>query len=137
MAVLDLVDDHGQLAAHAAIEPRAEDRGDLVGAEPPQAELAAALERLMDGEIALEDRSCGDTRPARWRRGVTVRAGRAPSSRTRSEVSVQSVEPPAVMSRLSRSAAACRATGSATARKALSCLRKPIPARFSSCSMKL
>ena len=50
MAVLDLVDDRGQLAAHAAIEPRAEDRSDLVGAEPPQAEFAAALEQLMDRE---------------------------------------------------------------------------------------
>jgi len=55
MAVLDLVDDRGQLAAHAAIEPRAEDRGDLVGAEPPQADLAAALEQLVDGKVALED----------------------------------------------------------------------------------
>ena len=55
MAVLELVDDRGQLAAHAAIEPRAEDRSDLVGAEPPQAELAAALEQLMDREVALED----------------------------------------------------------------------------------
>src|SRR5271166_892815 len=48
MAVLDLVDDRGQFAAHAAIEPRAEDRSDLIGAEPPQAELAAALEQLME-----------------------------------------------------------------------------------------
>jgi len=55
MAVLDLVDDRGQLAAHAAVEPRAEDGGDLVGAEPPQAELAAALEPFMDGKVALED----------------------------------------------------------------------------------
>ena len=39
-----------------------------------------------------------------------------------------------MISGLSRSAAACSAAGSATARKALSCLRKPIPARFSSCS---
>ena len=36
MAVLDLVDDRGQLAAHAAVEPRAEDGGDLFGAEPPR-----------------------------------------------------------------------------------------------------
>src|SRR5208337_4450871 len=54
MAVLDLVDDRGQFAAHAAIEPRAEDRSDLIGAEPPQAELAAALEQLMDGKVAFE-----------------------------------------------------------------------------------
>jgi hypothetical protein len=55
MAVLDPVDDRGQLAAHAAIEPRAEDGGDFVSAEPPQAELATALEQLMDREVALED----------------------------------------------------------------------------------
>ena len=35
MAVLDLVDDGGQLAMYAATDPRAEDRADLVGAEPP------------------------------------------------------------------------------------------------------
>jgi hypothetical protein len=37
---------------HPAIEPRAEDRGDLVGAEPPQAEFAAALEQLVDRKVA-------------------------------------------------------------------------------------
>ena len=57
MAVLDLVDDRGQLAAHAtiAIDPSAKDRRDLVGAKPPQAEFAAALEQLVDGKVALED----------------------------------------------------------------------------------
>ena len=44
MAVLDLVDDRGQLAMHPATDPLAEDRGDFVSAEPPQAEFAAALE---------------------------------------------------------------------------------------------
>jgi len=53
MAVLDLVDDRGQLAAHAAVEPCAVDHGDLVGAKPPQADLAAA--QLVDGKVALED----------------------------------------------------------------------------------
>ncbi len=33
----------------------AEDRGNLVGGEPPQAEFAAALEQLVDGQVALED----------------------------------------------------------------------------------
>src|SRR5208337_727237 len=42
MAVLDLVDDGGQLAMHPATDLLAEDRGDLVRTEPPQAELAAA-----------------------------------------------------------------------------------------------
>ncbi len=55
MAVLDLVDDRGQLAMHPATDPLAEDRGDLVSAEPPQAEFAAALEQLVDGKVALED----------------------------------------------------------------------------------
>ena len=57
MAVLDLVDDSGQLAAHAAIaiDLGPEDHRDLVGAEPPQAKLAAALEQLLDWEVALED----------------------------------------------------------------------------------
>ena len=55
MAMLDLVDDRGQLAAHAAMEPHAEDRSDLVGAEPPETKLAAALEQLVDGKVTLED----------------------------------------------------------------------------------
>ena len=38
-----------------ATDPLAEDRGDLVGAEPPQAEFAAALEQLVDGKVTLED----------------------------------------------------------------------------------
>jgi hypothetical protein len=33
----------------------AEDLGDLVGAQPPQAEFAAAFEQLVDREVALED----------------------------------------------------------------------------------
>ena len=55
MAMLDPVDDRGELAAHLAVQPRAEDFGDLVGGQPPQAEFAAALEQLVDGEVALED----------------------------------------------------------------------------------
>src|SRR5260221_3094775 len=55
MAVLDAVDDGGQLAVHAATDAPAEDGRDLVGAEPPQAEFAAALEQLVDGKVALED----------------------------------------------------------------------------------
>ena len=55
MAMLDTVDDRGELAAHLAVQPRAEDLGDLVGGQPPQAELAAALEQLVDGKVALED----------------------------------------------------------------------------------
>src|SRR5437764_9847988 len=55
MAVLDAIDDGGQLAAHVAVQAHAEDLDDLVGGQPPQAELAAAFEQLVDGEVALED----------------------------------------------------------------------------------
>ena len=33
----------------------AEDRGNLVGGQPPQAEFAAALEQFVDGKVALEN----------------------------------------------------------------------------------
>jgi hypothetical protein len=55
MAVLDAVDDGSELALHPAVYAGAEDLGDLVSGEPPQAELAAAFEQLVDGEVALED----------------------------------------------------------------------------------
>src|ERR1700730_18888418 len=55
MAVLDAVDDGGQLAAHPAVQTRAEDLGDLVGGQPPQTEFAAAFEEFVDGKVALED----------------------------------------------------------------------------------
>src|SRR6476646_4305401 len=45
----------GELAAHPAVQAGAEDLGNLVAGQPPQAELAAALEQLMDGKVALED----------------------------------------------------------------------------------
>jgi hypothetical protein len=55
MAVLDAIDDGGQLAMHCAVQARAKDLGDLVGGQPPQAEFAAAFEQLVDGKVALED----------------------------------------------------------------------------------
>ena len=55
MTVLDLVDNRGQLAMHPATDPLAEDRTDLVSAEPPQTQLAAALEQLVDRKATLED----------------------------------------------------------------------------------
>src|SRR2546426_10105292 len=54
MAMLDLIADGGELAAHPAMQTGAEDRGNLVGGEPPQAEFAAALEQLVDGQVAFE-----------------------------------------------------------------------------------
>jgi hypothetical protein len=53
MAVLDAIDDGGELAVHLAVQTRAENLGDLVGGEPPQAELAAALEQLVDRKMAF------------------------------------------------------------------------------------
>src|SRR5215472_8103172 len=47
MAVLDLLDYRGKLAAHSAVRPLAEDLGDLVRRQPPQPELAASLEQLV------------------------------------------------------------------------------------------
>ena len=57
MAMLDAIDDGGQLAAHPAVQlqPCAEDVGDLVGSQPRQAEFAAAFEEFVDGKVALED----------------------------------------------------------------------------------
>jgi len=55
MTVLNVVDDGGQLAAQSSVQPGAEDLADLVAGQPPQAELAAAFEQLVDGKVALED----------------------------------------------------------------------------------
>src|SRR5207302_11392479 len=55
MAVLDAIDDGGQLAAPVAVQAHSDDLDDLVGGQPPQAELAAAFEQLVDGKVALED----------------------------------------------------------------------------------
>jgi hypothetical protein len=55
MAVLDAVDDGGELALHPAVHAGTEDLGDFVGGQPPQAEFAAAFKQLVDGEVALED----------------------------------------------------------------------------------
>ena len=52
MAMLDLIDDGGELAAHPAVKAPAEDRGNLVCGQPPQAEFAAALEQFMDRKVS-------------------------------------------------------------------------------------
>ena len=52
MAVLDAIDDGGELALHSTVHAGAEDLGDLVGSQAPQAELAAAFEQLVDREVA-------------------------------------------------------------------------------------
>jgi hypothetical protein len=55
VTVLDAIDDGGDLALYPTAHARAEDLGDLVGGQPPQAEFAAAFEQLVDREVALED----------------------------------------------------------------------------------
>ena len=55
MAVLDAVDDGGELAVHPAVHAGAKDLGDLIGRRPPQAEFADTFEQLVDREVALED----------------------------------------------------------------------------------
>jgi hypothetical protein len=57
MAVGDLIDHGGKLAAVPAAETGAEDRCHLVGGEPPQAEFAAALEQLVDRKVAGRPRT--------------------------------------------------------------------------------
>src|ERR1700740_758656 len=47
--VVDATDDGGELAVHSPVHPSAEDLSDLVRRQPPQAELAAAFEQLVDG----------------------------------------------------------------------------------------
>jgi hypothetical protein len=56
MAMLDLIDDGGELAAVPAVQAGAEDRGNLVGGEPPQAEFTTSLEQLVDGKVTLENK---------------------------------------------------------------------------------
>ena len=55
MAVLDLIDHGGQLAAQPLVQPHAEDLADAVGGQAPQADFATALEDFVDGEVAFED----------------------------------------------------------------------------------
>lgn len=55
MAMLDLIDNGSELAAVPAVQAGAENLGDFVGGEPPQAEFAASLEQLVDGKVALEN----------------------------------------------------------------------------------
>src|SRR3979490_626610 len=70
MAMLDAIDDGGQLAAHPAVQASAEDLGDLVAGQPPQAEFAAAFEEFVDGKVALEDEVCGNTQSGRSRKSA-------------------------------------------------------------------
>src|SRR5262245_5537479 len=55
VAVRDLLDHVGELAAVATAETGTEDRRHLVGGEPPQAEFTTAFEQLVDRKVPLED----------------------------------------------------------------------------------
>jgi hypothetical protein len=55
MAMLDLIEDGGQLSSQPLVQPDTEDLTDAVSGEAPQADLAAALEDLVNGEVALKD----------------------------------------------------------------------------------
>ena len=55
MAMLDLIEDGGQLSGQPLGQPDAEDLADAVGGEAPQADLSAALEDLVNGKVTLED----------------------------------------------------------------------------------
>ena len=52
MAVLDAIDDGGQLAAHPAVQPRAEDLGNLVAGQPRHSQLRS--NSLWMGKLRLK-----------------------------------------------------------------------------------
>ena len=52
MTMFDLIDDGAQFTAHSLMESHAEEFGDPVGRQSPKPDLAAALENLMDREVA-------------------------------------------------------------------------------------
>ena len=108
-----------------------------MGCQPPQSELAAALEQFVDGKVPFEYEVA-----AIFDLGDGIEAGQLyPLALLDGELGPEDqgpiVEPFANDVGLSLSAAACSAATSSTARKALSFLRKPTWARLSSCSMKL
>jgi hypothetical protein len=55
MAVLDLIDHRGELPLQPLVQPDAEDLADAVPRQAPQADLAAPLEDLVNGEVTFED----------------------------------------------------------------------------------
>ena len=55
MTMLNLVDDSAEFAAQLLGQPHAKEFRDAVGSQSPKPDLAAALENLMDREVALED----------------------------------------------------------------------------------
>src|SRR5262249_18555339 len=54
MAVLDTIDDGGEFALHSAVYARAEDLGDLIGRQPPQAHSQLRSNSLWIGKLRLK-----------------------------------------------------------------------------------
>src|ERR1700738_137768 len=50
MAMFDLIEDGGQLSPQSPVQADAEDLTGAMGGKPPKADLAAALEDLVNGE---------------------------------------------------------------------------------------
>ena len=60
MAMFNLINDGAQFTAQSLMEEsHAEEFRDPVGSQSPKPDLAAALENLMDREVALEDEIVG------------------------------------------------------------------------------
>src|SRR3984885_13508977 len=55
MSMFDLIDHGCEFPVQPFIQPDAEDLTDAVRRQPPQADLATALEDLVDGEVAFEN----------------------------------------------------------------------------------
>jgi hypothetical protein len=51
-----------------AVQASAEDLGNLVGGEPPQAEFTTSLEQLVDGKVALENKRSSANRVGKTER---------------------------------------------------------------------
>ena len=139
MAMLDLIDDGGELAAHPTVEALAEDREcNLVGGEPPQAEFAAALEQFVNGKVALENEvaailDLGDGIEARQGELLALLGGefRSQDQSPIIEPFADDVRAQSVGGRLQRSDIVDRQEGVVVLAEAGTC------ARVSSCSMKL
>lgn len=56
VAVLDLIDDGGELSPQPLMETSAEDLADATGGDAPKADFTAAFENLVNGEMALKDK---------------------------------------------------------------------------------
>src|SRR5215471_3852802 len=56
MPMVELLQQALQLAAHPLVLADPEDLGDLVGSEAKHPQLTGALENLVDGEMAAEDK---------------------------------------------------------------------------------